>query len=225
MLKRQKKYLTFSNIYFKIFRTMIRINTAPLGMQNLLSGNRKLYLTSVCVSLFNNGNNKLVRDNNTEEEDVDSLGFPIEPPFVMASYDGSKIMYSDNAVSISIYNEKIANGINMDLINYCPQNQETLKSLNVAINEKKEIKVNVPKNNNVNSSNFMLKLAVNESIGQPVLKDQNNNTIDLNDYGINIENYLSLDRKEFYFTSLVYAFDSKNTGRKIKQINIAYKDR
>ena len=194
-------------------------------MQNLLSGNRKLYLTSVCVSLFNNGNNKLVRDNNTEEEDVDPLGFPIEPPFVMASYDGSKIMYSDNAVSISIANGLISEGVNVDLINYCPQNQETLKSLNVAFGDTKEFKVNVPKNNNVNSSNFMLKLYSEQGVSVSSLKDQNNNTINLDSYGINLEDYLSLDRKEFYFTSLVYAFDSKNTGRKIKRIRIEYATR
>ena len=224
MLKRQKKYLTFSNIYFKIVRTMIRINTAPLGMQNLLSGNRKLYLTSICIDVFNNGNNKLVRDVNLEDEDIEPLGIPIEPPFVMASYDGSEVMYSDNAVSISISNTVVTDGVNVDLINYCPQNQETLKSLNVAINETKEFKVNVPKNN-VNSSKFMLKLAVNQSIGQPYLKDQYGESIDLGDYEMNLENYISQDRKEFYFTSLVYAFDSKNTGRKLKQINIVYANR
>ena len=221
MLKRQKKYLTFSNIYFKIFRTMIRINTAPLGMQNLLSGNRKLYLTSPCVSLFNNGNNKLVRDNNPEG-DVIQLGFPIEPPFVMASYDGSEIMYSDNAINISIYNG-LEPVVNIDLINYCPQNQETLKSLNVAINETKEFKVNVPKN--VDNTVFRLKLYSEQVVSVSSLKDQNNNTINLGDYGIDLEDYRSQDGKEFYFTSLVYAFNSMHTGRKIKRIRIEYATR
>ena len=207
---------------------MIRINTAPLGMQSLLSGNRKLYREATCVVLFNNGDNKLVRDNNIEEEDVNPLGLPIEPPFVMASYDGSEVMYSDNVVSISITNERYSEGVNVDLINYCPQNQETLKSLNVAFGDTKEFKVNVPKHTyhrKIDNSDLKLKLAANESIGQPYLKDKYGESINLVDYVIDIENYFSQDRKQFRFTNLAYDFDSMNTGLKIKEIIIKYADR
>lgn len=83
---------------------MIRINTAPLGMQNLLSGNRKLYATTGgtpiigCYLGWNNGDKRLLLNTQSDvssapaviyKSETNSVVYcPISPRIIYENIDG-----------------------------------------------------------------------------------------------------------------------------------------
>ena len=86
---------------------MIRINTAPLGMQNLLSVNRKLHISVdiPCYNGFNNGDKRLILAN---EENGFGFNNPMDVPAVIYNSDFNEVHYYQNGINIKYVNKNIS---------------------------------------------------------------------------------------------------------------------
>ena len=179
-------------------RIMIRINTMPLGMQNLLSGNRKLYKQGTCIEHISNGNRRLMI---MDENDMNTIE-PIDAPYVISNEDGSLVKYSDNMVKIELSNSTEPS-LNISLIDSCNGNESVLKEIPLSLDEQnssyEQLMLNIePYNSSV--SNTIL-ISADTLLSGIYAYDKDNEKITFTD-----SNYRINDGKAFKLTHLITDF-------------------
>lgn len=160
-----------------IFQTnnkiMIRINTMPLGMQNLLSGNRKLYkIGTTCIEHMSNGNRRLMI------MDKMSATYPVDAPYVISNEDGSWVKYSDNVVKIELSNSVLEN-LNVSLIDSCNGNETVLKEIPLSMGEQnisyEQLMLNIEPYKSFVSNTILI--SADKSLGEIYIYDKDDEKI------------------------------------------------
>lgn len=185
---------------------MIRINTMPLGMQNLLSGNRKLYKQGTCIEHISNGNRRLMIMNEM------SAAHPVDAPYVISNEDGSWVKYSDNVVKIELSNSTEPS-LNISLIDSCNGNETVLKEIPLSTGEQgyheEKLMLNIEPYDSPVSNTILI--SADKSLGEIYIYDKDDEKITFNssDYKIN-------EGKTLKLTSLIRNFSN------VKKIKIIW---
>lgn len=186
---------------------MIRINTMPLGMQNLLSGNRKLYKEGTCIEHISNGNRRLM----IMDELNAAATSPVDAPYVISNEDGSWVKYSDNVVKIELSNSLLTK-LNVSLIDSCNGNETVLKEIPLSLdgqndrNEKLMLNIE-PYGSSV--SNTIL-ISADETLGAIYIYDKDDKQI-----AFNYSEYTINEGKTLKLTNLI---ENLSNVKKIKII-------
>lgn len=185
---------------------MIRINTMPLGMQNLLSGNRKLYKIGMCIEHISNGNRRLIIMNEM------SAAHPVDAPYVISNEDGSLVKYSDNMVKIKFYSEFDDTGT-ASLIDRCKGNETVLKEIPIHFGSEM-ISTNIEHYGSIVKNSLLLTVDYRNGANDFIAYDENDNRITITN-----SDYLTNSGKTINLTKLIKDFPQ------IKKISLSWGSR
>ncbi len=188
-------------------RIMIRINTMPLGMQNLLSGNRKLYeQVELCIEHISNGNRRLMI------MDEINAAYPVDAPYVISNEDGSLVKYSDNMVKIRFNNELDDTGT-ASLIDSCNGNETVLKEIPIHFGSEM-INTNIEHYDSTVKNSLLLTVDYRNGANYFIVYDENDNRITITN-----SDYLTNSGKTINLTKLIKDFPQ------IKKISLSWGSR
>lgn len=179
-------------------RIMIRINTMPLGMQNVLSRNRKLYKIGLCVEHISNGDRRLMI------MDEINATYPVDAPYVISNEDGSLVKYSDNMVKIRFYSEFDDTGT-ASLIDSCHGNETVLKEIPMHFGSEM-INTNIEHYGSTVKNSLLLTVDYQNGVSGFVVYDENDNRIIITN-----SDYLTNSNKTINLTELIKDFPQIKT--------------